>query len=212
MPYKKPQTKKRVRVSAGAKGNIPKRVEAGSVIATNSPNSAILQQNADVKQAAANLGAVNVELDAKDTLVKAIETQLATERNALATVDWDSLYDVFVSTARLYCATAEDATSLGLAATGPAIYSLAMPISVSVKWDVERRLIRIRVQRAPGLRAVRIEISPDPMTATSFMELDGDGSTAALAGYAPGTYWVRAAMVRARERSELTTPVSVIVK
>jgi hypothetical protein len=214
MPYIKSQTKKRVRVSAGAKESIKTRRDAGGVVATNAPNSPILQQNADVKQTADELIAVSKDLDARDIKVKALENELAAERGALAnlTVDWDAQYDVFVYTARKYCKTDEDAEALGLSAVGQAVYALAMPTSVSAAWDIMSKLLRIHVTRAKGLRSVRLEISPDPITATSFQEIEGDGANAALSGFLPGTYWIRAASVRARERSEFTTPVSVIVK
>ena len=214
MSHQKSQAKKRVRVTANAKGSVKKRIDAGAVIGANAPNSAILTGNSDVKVAADNLGAVNAKLDAKDTKVRALALELGTERGALANlvVDWDAAYDVFVAVGRKYCITAEDAKGLGLAAMGPTSHLMAMPLAVLVKYDASKERIRIHVKRAPGMPSVRLQISPDPFTATSWIDLDGDGATAALAGYAPGTWWVRAASVRARERSDWTTPVSVIVK
>ena len=214
MSHRRSQAKKRVRVGAEAKGSVKKRIDAGAVIATNAPTSAILTANQDVATAANNLIAVNTKLDAKDTKVKALDLQLGTERGALANlvVDWDAAYDVFVAVSRKFCLTAEDAKGLGLAAMGLTAYVLAMPLAVLVKYDVVKELIRIHVKRAPGQHDVHIQISPDPITATSWVDLEGRGVTAALAGYAPGTWWVRAASVRARERSDWTTPVSVIVK
>ena len=81
------------------------------MITANAPNSPILQQNQDVKTAQANLAAASAKLDTQDGQVGAIENELTTARATLAntTVDWDSFYDVFVSVARLYCKTAEDA-------------------------------------------------------------------------------------------------------
>jgi hypothetical protein len=214
MSHRKSQAKKRVRVAADAKESLKKRVDAGAVIAANAPSSALLTGNNEVQVAANNLIAVNTKLDAKDTKVKALELELGTERSALAnlTVDWDAAYDVFVAVGRKFCLTAEDARSLGLAAVGLAAHVLAMPLAVLVKYDVVKELIRIHVKRAPGLRSLRIQISPDPITATSWVDLEGDGAMAALADYAPGTWWVRAAHIRARERSDFTMPVSVIVK
>ena len=215
MPKAKPQKKKTVRVTKGAvKDSVTARTDAGKVIDTNAPNSAILTAHADVKAAEGNLVAVNTKLDDKYKLVKSLEAELATEKGALLdlTVEWDSSYDVYVSTARLYCLTDQDAKSLGLPAAGPATYVLAPPIGVTARFDAKLGLLRIHVKRPAGLKAVRLEISPDPMTATSFKALDGEGATAKLAGYAPGTYWVRAAMIRARQLSAYTTPVSVVVK
>jgi hypothetical protein len=212
--HKKSQKKKMVRVSAGAKKNVKTRRVAGSVITANAPTSPILQANQDVKTAQANLAAASAKLDTQDGQVGALENELTTARATLANtvVDWDSFYDVFVTVARLYCKTAEDATSLGLAAVGLTIHALAVPLGVTVKWDPKTGLIRIHVHRAPGLRSVRLQISPDPVTAASWKDLPGDGATAALSGYAPGTWWVRAASAKAREVSDWTTPVSVIVK
>jgi len=214
MPKAQPQKKRMVRVASRAvKETVTTRTDAGKVINTNAPNSPILTGNADVKAAEGNLVAANTKLDDKYKLVKALEVELATERGALLnlTVDWDSSYDVYVSTARLYCVTDQDAKSLGLPAAGPATYPLAPPLSVTVVFDTKLSLLRIRVERPAGLKAVRLEISPDPMTATSFKALDGEGATAKLSGYPPGTYWVRAAMIRSRQLSTYTTPVSVVV-
>jgi hypothetical protein len=78
-------------------------------------------------------------------------------------------------------------------------------------FDAKLGLLRIRAKRPAGLTAVRLEISPEPMTATSFKALDGEGATAKLSGYPPGTYWVRAAMIRSRQLSAYTIPISVVV-
>jgi hypothetical protein len=215
MPKVKAQKKKTVRVSSGAvKDTVATRTDTGKVIDTNAPNSAILTAHADVKTAEGNLVVANTKLDDKYKLVKAKEMELATERGALLdlTVEWDSFYDVYVSTARLYCLTDQDAKSLGLPAAGLMSYALAPPLSVTAVFDAKLSLLRIRVERPTGLKAVRLEISPDPMTATSFKALDGEGATAKLSGYPPGTYWVRAAMIRSRQLSAYTIPVSVVVK
>lgn len=57
-----------------------------------------------------------------------------------------------------------------------------------------------------------VDISADPTNPNSWTRLQGIGTVHTLSGYAPGTYWVRAASVRANEQSEFTSPVSVIVK
>jgi hypothetical protein len=214
MSSQKSQKKKMVRVSAGPKATIATRTTAGGVIEANAPTSPIFTKNNDVQQAEVALVTLSTDLDAKAIKVKALELELETERAALANllVTWDAGYDVYVSTARLYCTTAEDAKALGLPAAGVMSYTLVQPIAVYARWDGKLGAIRIRVTRAPGMRGLRLEVSPDPMTATSFLALEGDGATATLFGYAPGTWWIRAASVRARERSEFTAPVAVIVK
>ena len=129
-------------------------------------SDAIFTANADVKTAEGNVVAANTKLDDKYKLVKSLEAELATERGALLdlTVDWDSFYDVYVSTARLYCLTDQDAKGLGLPAAGLATYVLAPPISVTAVFDTKLSLLRIRVKRPAGLTAayelVRLGVRP----------------------------------------------------
>jgi hypothetical protein len=63
-----------------------------------------------------------------------------------------------------------------------------------------------------GKRQCAIEISPDPAGPATFKRLDGTGMTRALQGHAAGTWWVRAATLRAKEQSDWFGPVAVIVK
>ena len=57
-----------------------------------------------------------------------------------------------------------------------------------------------------------IAISPDPISATSYVELQGYGRKRSLTGYAPGTYWVRACTTNADKRSAWFGPFPVVVK
>jgi hypothetical protein len=58
----------------------------------------------------------------------------------------------------------------------------------------------------------RALVAPDPIGPATYVELPGHGRVQRVAGYAPGTYWVRACTVRATARSAWVGPISVIVK
>jgi hypothetical protein len=79
-------------------------------------------------------------------------------------------------------------------------------------YNGKRDWIRIHVERAPGMDVVSVEITTDPSNPASWKELPGHGAVQFLKDPAPGTYWARAASRTAQEKSDFTTPVSVIVK
>lgn len=106
----------------------------------------------------------------------------------------------------------EDITGLGMAVLGRETYTLAAPVEVNARFDITTGLIHIHVKKAPGMRNCLVEISSDPADPRSWLRLPGIGAIHTLRGYAPGTYWVRAASVRASDQSEFTTPVPVTVK
>jgi hypothetical protein len=57
-----------------------------------------------------------------------------------------------------------------------------------------------------------IELSPDPVTPTSWVRLEGNGLRRALSGYAEGMWWIRAATSVATEQSDWFGPVAIVVK
>jgi hypothetical protein len=69
------------------------------------------------------------------------------------------------------------------------------------------RAIRVR-----GDHKCVIEISPDPVTPTSWLRLAGTGVRRTLSGYAEGTWWIRAAPTVAAEQGDWFGPVAVVVK
>ena len=54
-------------------------------------------------------------------------------------------------------------------------------------------------------------MSPDPVTATSWKDLDGYGLVHRIPLPAPGLYWLRAAHKRAQATSDFTAVVSILV-
>jgi len=125
---------------------------------------------------------------------------------------WDGAYDVFVSTGEKYALTENDVAALGDVARGKTINPLVMPLGVDLAFDPMRDRLRILVERAPGMRTVVVQISPDPITATSWKELDGNGAVHLVPSPASGTWWARAASRTAKGTSDFTAPVSVLVR
>ncbi len=125
---------------------------------------------------------------------------------------WDGSYRLLIAAAEKHCSTVDDGTGLGLVVRGKTSYPLAPPLSVEFTQDLKKGLLRIRVNRAPGMRIVSVELSPDPITASSWFELPGTGAMHTVKALAAGIWWVRAASRTAKGKSEFTLPVSLIVK
>jgi hypothetical protein len=142
------------------------------------------------------------------------QANLDKARTALGTgvLTWDGSYDILIAAGEKHCATEDDGTNLALPVRGKTRNPFAMPISVEFTHDATKREARIRVNRAPGMNVVVVQYSPDPITATSWIELDGYGAVHVIPNLPPGTYWARAASKTARAKSDFTTPVSVIVR
>jgi hypothetical protein len=63
-----------------------------------------------------------------------------------------------------------------------------------------------------GRQHFATQLSPDPVTATSWVDLPGNGKQRRLSGYPSGsTQWVRFAALRGQERSAWCAPVAVVV-
>ena len=202
-----------VRIATGQdKVNEASRIQRGVKIGATAPQSA-LYATAEVKSTA------DAVVQSTGTLKCAVETWVsaaAAERKARAAVGtavsgWDVSYDYFVATATKHCVTPEDCASLGTDAAGRTHYALAMPLGVDLKQDFKKNLLRVFVHCAPGMSVVDVEISPDPVTATSWKALDGCGARWAIPLPGKGTWWVRAASRTARAKSDYTTPVSIVL-
>jgi hypothetical protein len=88
-----------------------------------------------------------------------------------------------------------------------------VPSGILAAFDLKKRVIDVHVKYPPGIRGRRVilEISTDPIGPSTYHRLDGDGVRRSLDGYAPGTYWIRAATSVAGGRSDWCGPVHVVV-
>lgn len=190
------------------------REKRSGLIESEAKNSPIWQANQVLQDVGKEVVVAGEDLAANRKLVHSLEAQLATARKSTVTLtqDWDDAYNVYVSTAEALATKPEDLTALALTVLEKSTHVLVPPLGVDVKFDAKANLIRIVVKRPPGEHKCRIEISPDPVAPGSFKEIKGNGARRALAGYTPGGYWIRAAMIDAGDQSDFSPPVFVQVK
>lgn len=125
---------------------------------------------------------------------------------------FDRSYDVAVSLLEKHAQTAGDVESAGFLAGERTSHPLVPPLGLTAAFNYTTNRLEIRVKRAKGMTASYVEISPDPVGHNTYKRLDGISSFHEVAGYAPGTYWLRAASVRGQEVSAWIGPVSVLIK
>lgn len=198
---------------ASVKKTPQRRADCGTGIGAHAPNST-LYQDPEVKPAVDNVTKRTGELSSALNDFTKARLGYIKARAALIQVvgNWDTEFDVLVSVATKHCSTQADAAALGMPLREPASHELQVPISVTVKQDFKTRVLRIRVKRAPGMRTTVIQVSRDPVTATSWEELPGDGVLRDVENPAPGVWYVRAAHKTARDTSAFTDPVSIVIK
>jgi hypothetical protein len=200
---------------AAVKESVPTRLACGANVTLQAPQSP-LYPLPDVKLAMDLLiqdtSAVQVALDAHTKALGAFVKARTALGAALG--DWDDSLDILVAVGRKHCVTADDGVGLGLPVllAGPTKYAFAMPLGIQARIDVARNDIVARVLKAKGMRAAVTQMSADPVTPTSWKDLDGYGLLQRIPMPAPGLYWLRAAHRRARVTSEFTAPVPILVK
>lgn len=196
------------------KTSIVSRTACADVVGTNGPNSPIWKANVVLQDMGMKLVAAGAALKTAQSTLNAIESQLEVARGVRDTSvgAFDKAYELYVTNVEASSTTPEDAAGLGIPVRIRSAYALNAPLGVVAKFDARKNLLRVHVQRAPGTRTCIIEISTDPADPAGWRRLPGVGAVQRLSGYAPGTYWVRAASTRANEQSSFTTPVAVIVK
>jgi hypothetical protein len=198
----------------GDTASLQTREDRTVAVATTAPSSPIWQAQPTLQTAGNKLITAGTNLTTGVKQVKTLEAQLTAARTALGslTLGWDQAYDGWVVTVEEFTTLPAEIAALGSAVLDVTKHPLLPPLGVTVTYDVKKALIRIHVHRADGDHACIVEISPDPIAAGSFKRLVGNAAVRALAGYAPGTWWVHAAVSNAGTESGFTGPVAVIVK
>jgi hypothetical protein len=128
----------------------------------------------------------------------------------------DNAYDACVASVWNHAVTIEDVKGAGFVVlqAEPVSTVIEMPTALLVKFDPVHSAIALHVMFATKgkRRQVYVEVSPDPVGPTTWKRLDTTGVKQRLLGFAPGTWWLRAAAFRAKTRSDWVGPVSVVVK
>jgi pyruvate/2-oxoglutarate dehydrogenase complex dihydrolipoamide acyltransferase (E2) component len=189
------------------------RITRGVMITNQAPQST-LYQAPEIKAPVDGVVQATVVLKGAVDDYHATLALLAKARTALgaAIAAWDGAYDILVVSAEKRCATPDDGASLALPVRERTRHTLAMPLSIDLRYDAKLDTLRIHVHHAPGMRSASVEISQDPSNPASWKELDGHGARHVVPHPEPGIWWVRAAARVARAKSDYTTPVSIIVR
>jgi hypothetical protein len=119
---------------------------------------------------------------------------------------------VCVAQIQQHATTPADATACGFLLFDPVQRGLMLPREISLKYDAEKRFVRVHVKYTSGKHKVALELSPDPVTDTSWVRIDATGMRQTFKDLAPGTWWFRAATLGASSRSDWFGPVAVIVR
>jgi hypothetical protein len=204
------------RVSIGADTASPKGlIDRAATVGTMAPLAPFYKTDATFKVVLDDFIASGVDYAAADKKVSDIEAQLTQARNdrELARKACQDCHGAAVKQVEKHSITAADVTSSGFLFLDVQRVGLVPPSEILAKYDPGKRLLNLRVKHPvrSNARCV-IEISPDPVTPTSWIRLEGNGMRRALSGYADGTWWVRAATSGAAEQSDWFGPVAVVVK
>lgn len=189
------------------------RLDRGAKIKAQGTTSPLYQQQADIKTGVDNVVADTTTLKTLVDNCSAAKAALKKATTALTTglLNWDRSYKFLVAAGEKRCATSDEGTSLGLSVRGKKKNALATPISVELTHDPKKKVLRVHVTRAPGMRTVVVQTSTDPSNPALWQELVGNGAVHLIPNPAPGTVYVRAASKTARAQSDFTTPVSIVV-
>lgn len=193
------------------KESIKTRVDCASTMAVQAPQCAFYPK---VKDACDDVVAEGIELAAAEAGVHAALATLANARDLRdgALVRFDNAFNVLISGVEKSAAKPADITGLALIVLERQNHAFEPPAGISVRFDAAKNVVRVRVDMPPGTSGCLLEVSTDPQNPASWKRVAGSGANRALTGYVPGTYWFRAATVRANDESAPTQPVSVIVK
>jgi hypothetical protein len=170
--------------------------------------------DAAFKDAVDKLIQSGLDLDAAEVQVTQLEAALIkakSSRDARRNA-YDKAYGLCSTNVENYSTKPEDVHGFGFAVLTRTAQAFGPPVNIEAKYDAAKEVLRIRVLYTSGQHQCAIEISPDPASPESYTRLDGTGVIQTLSGYAPGTWWVRAATLRSKGRSEWFGPVAVVVK
>jgi hypothetical protein len=199
---------------AGVKKNATTRINCGVKIASQGPKSALYALT-DVKSA----------IDTVATDTAAAQTALTNYTQAqgaylkagtalgLALGVWDGSFDISVAVAAKHCVSSDDGNSLGMpTVTGRTKNPFVPPLGIALAVNTKTSELVVHVLKATGLTVAVTQMSPDPVTATSWSELNGYGLIHRIPLPAPGRYWFQAAHKRAQATTNFTPAVSILIK
>ena len=199
---------------AAEKVSVKRRTDLAGLISKQMTTSEFVQAHPEVSAACQTMVTCGSELADANAAVIAAKVVLVQAESALArkTTAYDGALSVLAAHTEHLAESEGDVQSVGLTVLNRASYHLAPPLAVEARYDITKNLVRVNVRLPPGAQGCVTEISTDRADPTKWQRLKGMGARRALSGYAPGTYWIRAASMRAADESDFTGPVAVVVK
>jgi len=211
----KKAAKKKDRIDRGVdKLSTQARIDRGTQMGKAIPTSTLYTSVLPVKAACDTVVLAGTALATANTAATAAELAAATARSLrdIKQGTFDTVNAICITTVEHYATTPADIQGVAYVLLIPNNNGLAMLSGMTVRFDPVLGLVDIEMKHPAGVTRCLLEVSPDPVTATSWQRVSGDGLRRKLSGYAPGTYWFRAATMRASAQSPFTTPISVVVK
>ncbi len=205
----------RARVKLGEiKASLRTRTDGWKVVRQKAPSSPLYTSNPSLKAHADDVIAKGKALDDANLAIVKAEADLAhlRELRDAKAREYDLAYSSLASTAESATTEPGDLLALGLEVRDPGTLALEPPSRVSVGSAPGTGVVDIAVRGYRGRGSFVIEISPDPATEETYTRIAGTGAKRQVEGLAPGLYWVRVALQKAKGQSAFCLPLPVLVR
>jgi hypothetical protein len=211
----KPKNAQQARVDVGADTVSTKALtDRAQVVGKMALITPLYLNNVAFKMSVDDYVASGTVLSAAETKVDNLEAALTQARGDrdTARAACKGCHAVCVAQVEKNSPTAADLQAYGFLQLEIVKLGSVLPTGILWTYDHVKALLDLHVQFPGRVRQCVIEVSTDPIGPATWHRLDGHGARRSLTGYAPGTYWVRAATSLAEGRSEWFGPVAVVVK
>jgi hypothetical protein len=187
------------------------RIQRALLVQVAAPKTVRYQNDAAFKAVIDALVAAGVDLDDSRQKVSTLEILLALAR--AQHVETRQAYDASYNTATAHLeqgGTAVDVVASGFDLLQRVIHGLALPSDIAAKYDRNKSVLNVHVKYPWRNERCIVQISLGASEGP-FQTLDGSGVTRKVPNLAVGTWWVRAATMRAAGQSAWFGPVAVTV-
>jgi len=185
------------------------------VVGDMAPKTPLYQADAGFHQVIDDYTKAGAKFVAANALIATKEAELDQARSDRdeARKVVDKCHGAAAKQVELHSVTPADLQSYGFVWLDKVTLGLVIPSKIDLRYDLLQALLHVHVKwSTPGTHRCVIEISPTPGDPASWVRLDGTGVKRALTGYAPGTWYLRAATAQAQEHSKWAGPFAVVVK
>jgi hypothetical protein len=192
------------------------RADLVTNITQNAPQADLYKNQPPIQAAVATLATAGAAFTKSVAAIAASEGLLVSQKQTrdLDRAALDRALSLLSALVQNGATTDADALAMGLRTFHPQAKStvVAPPDGAIVKPAKAHGKFTASAHDLLGRRHFAAQLSPDPVTATSWMDLPGNGKQRRLSGYPSGsTQWVRFAALRGQERSAWCAPVAVVV-